>query len=127
MDTGKIINNYTYYEGFEDEPEIVLSTEVENMPVLHIWDGYFDDIFREPKLDGKGWTGFTRDYHQLEGAFGDDNEMLITEIDEYLNDLKTYATRCFDYDETKAVYDLLCSWLETAICNKCDKIIVKVV
>lgn len=109
MNTGKIIDNYTYYEGFEDEPEIIFKAEDENMQVLHIWDGYLDDMLREPNLDGKGWSGFTRDYHQLGGAFGDDNEMLITEIDEYLQDLKLYANRHFDYDETKAVYDLLCS------------------
>lgn len=127
MDTGKIIDNYTYYEGFEDEPEIIFKAEDENIQVLHIWDGYLDDMLREPNLDGKGWSGFTRDYHQLEGAFGDDNEMLITEIDEYLQDLKLYANRHFDYDETKAVYDLLCSWLETAICNKIARIYIKVV
>ena len=97
------------------------------MQVLHIWDGYLDDILREPKLDSKGWTCFTRDYHQLEGAFGDDNEMPITEIDEYLNDLKLYANWRFDYDETKAVYDLLYSWLETAIYNKCASVRIKVV
>lgn len=127
MDIGKTNDNYIYYEGFEDEPEIILSAENTNMQVLHIWDGYLDDILRNPKLDGKGWSGFTRDYHQLEGAFGDNNEMLITEIDEYLNDLKSYANRHFDYDDTKAVYDLLCSWLETAICNKCVGILIKVV
>lgn len=45
MGTGRIIDNYTYYEGFEDEPEIFFTAEDENMQVLHIWDGYLDDIF----------------------------------------------------------------------------------
>lgn len=127
MDTGKTVDNYIYYEGFEDEPEIILSTDDKNIQVLHIWDGYLSDILREPNVDGNGWTGFTRDYHQLEGAFGDEDEMLITEIDEYLDDLKSYGNRCFDYEETKDVYDLLCSWLETVIKNKSANIKIKVV
>lgn len=127
MDTGKIIDNYDFYEGFEDEPEIVFKSDDPNMPILHIWDGYFDDILREPNLDGKGWTGFTRDYHQCEGAFDDNgNETSITNILEYLSDLELYKNRSFDYGETKSVYELICSWLKTAIAKKCDKITLKV-
>ena len=127
MDTGKTIDNYKFFEGFEGEPEIVIEAEMTNMEILHIWDGYFDDIFREPNLDGNGWLGFTRDYHQCEGAFGDDSEAIITNISEYLEDLKLYEKRHFDYDETKEVYDLLCSWLENVLKNGYDRISVKVV
>ena len=127
MGTGKITDDYTYYEGFEDEPEVVFNALKADMKVLHIWDGYIDDILRDPNLAGQGWTGFTRDYHQCEGAFGDDDEGIIYDIPEYLNDLKSYATRSFDYDETEKVYNLLCSWLEEAVANQCDKILVKVI
>ncbi len=127
MDTGKITDNYKFFEGFEDEPEIVIKAENCNLQILHIWDGYFDDILREPNLDGNGWLGFTRDYHQCEGAFSDDAEAIITDIDEYLTDLKSYKNRHFDYDETKDVYDLLCSWLKNAIKNGCKKISIMVV
>lgn len=41
---------------------------VKKIEAIHIWEGYFDDIFDSPSLDGKGWKGFTRDYHQLEGV-----------------------------------------------------------
>lgn len=126
MDTGKTIDNYKFFEEFEGEPEIVLDSENPNMQILHIWDGYLDDILREPSLDGNGWLGFTRDYHQCEGAFGDDTEAIITDISEYLDDLKLYEKRHFDYDETKEVYDLLYSWLESAIKNGCKKILIKV-
>lgn len=127
MDTGKTIDNFKFYEGFEGEPEIVIKAENSDMQILHIWDGYFDDILREPKLDGNGWQGFTRDYHQCEGAFGDDSEAIITDINEYLSDLKSYQNRHFDYDDTKEVYDLLCSWLDNAIKNGFERISVKVV
>ena len=129
MDNGhwKIIDNYKYYEGFDGEPEIVIEAENTNMQVLHIWDGYLDDILREPILDGKGWHGFTRDYHQFEGTFSDDCEAIITDVSVYLDDLKLYEKRHFDYEETRAVYDLLCSWLEHALKNGCNNILVKVV
>ena len=127
MDTGKIIDNYKFFEGFEGEPEIVIEAENTNMPILHIWDGYLDDILREPSLEGEGWHGFTRDYHQCEGVFGDDSETIITDISEYLDDLKMYKKRHFDYDETREVFDLLCSWLENALENGHNRILVKVV
>lgn len=60
MGIGKIIDNDTFYEGYEGEPQIVLS--LADMEVLHIWEGYFEDIYGAPALDGKGWNGFTRDY-----------------------------------------------------------------
>ncbi len=127
MDTGKIIDNYEFYNGFDDEPEIVLEAENSNLQILHIWNGYLDDILREPNLNGKGWCGFTRDYHQCEGAFGEKSEVVITNITEYLADLKSYKNRHFDYDDTGDVYDLLCSWLENAIKNRCEKIFIRVV
>lgn len=42
MDIGNLKNNYTFYEGYEDEDEIVLYIETDE--AIHIWEGYFDDI-----------------------------------------------------------------------------------
>ena len=113
MDIGKT-DNYTFYEGYEDEPEIELFSNNQNMETLHIWDGFFLDLFGEPSLDGKGWNGFTRDYNQFEGAFGDDSEAVISDIDEYINDLKIYENREFKFSNTRDVYNLLLSWLNKA-------------
>lgn len=126
MDIGKI-DNFKFYEGYEDEPEIEFSTNDSNIETLHIWDGFFDDIFRKPNLDGKGWHGFTRDYHQCEGAFDDNGEAEITNIQEYIDDLKTYESRKFDYKETKDVYKLIYSWLNEAKNKNCKKIKVRVI
>ena len=127
MDTGKIRDNYKFFEVVDGEPEIVIEAENTDMQILHIWDGYLDDILREPNLDGNGWLGFTRDYHQCEGAFGDESKGSITNLIEYLDDLKLYADREFDYDDTRDVYNLLYSWLEEAINNRCEKITIKVI
>ena len=54
MDTGKIRDNYKFFEDFDGEPEIVIEAENTDMQILHICDGYFDDILREPNLDGNG-------------------------------------------------------------------------
>lgn len=125
MDIGKI-HNYKFYEGYGFEPEVELSTNVETMETLHIWDGFFMDIFGEPSLDGKGWHGFTRDYHQCEGAFDDAGEAVITDLQEYIDDLKIYENRKFDYEETKEVYDLICNWLNEAMKNNCS-VMVRVI
>ena len=124
MGIGKI-DNHKFYDGYEGEPEVELSANVETMEILHIWDGFFDDIFRDPSLDGKGWHGFTRDYHQCEGAF-DDGKGVITNLQEYIDDLKLYENRKFDYEDTKDVYDLLCRWLDEAQKNGCTEIQVTV-
>lgn len=113
MDIGNLKNNYTYYEGYEDECKIVLCIEADQ--AIHIWEGYFDDIYDTPTLDGNGWKGFTRDYHQFEGVFSEDGG--ITEIDpsEYLEDLMLYKEKTFEFEETTEVFNLMVSFLEEAI------------
>lgn len=113
MDIGNLKNNYTYYEGYEDEGKIVLCIEADQ--AIHIWEGYFDDIYDTPTLDGNGWKGFTRDYHQFEGVFSEDGG--ITEIDpsEYLEDLMLYKEKSFEFEETAEVFNLMVSFLEEAI------------
>ena len=113
MDIGNLKNNYTYYEGYEDEGKIVLCIEADQ--AIHIWEGYFDDIYDTPTLDGNGWKGFTRDYHQFEGVFSEDGG--ITEIDpsEYLEDLLLYKEKSFEFEETTEVFNLMVSFLEEAI------------
>lgn len=113
MDIGNLKNNYTYYEGYEGEGEIVLY--IEDDQAIHIWEGFFDDIYDAPSLDGNGWKGFTRDWHQFEGAFSEDGG--VYEIDdpiEYLEDLMLYEEKTFDFDETKDVFNLIASLLEKA-------------
>lgn len=113
MDIGNLKNNYTYYEGYEDEGKIVLCIEADQ--AVHIWEGYFDDIYDTPTLDGNGWKGFTRDYHQFEGVFSEDGG--ITEIDpsEYLEDLMLYKEKTFEFEETTEVFNLIVSFLEKAV------------
>lgn len=113
MDIGKTTDNYTFYEGYEGEPEIILA--LADTEVLHIWDGYFDDIYDTPSLDGKGWNGFTRDYHQNEGIFA--NGGCVAEINpkEYLEDLMLYKDKAFDFAETKQVFHLMVALFEKAV------------
>lgn len=126
MGIGKT-DNYKFYKGYEGEEEIELSTSDNSMETLHIWEGFFSDIFCEPTLDGKGWHGFTRDYNQFEGAFDDScSEAVITNLQEYIDDLKLYKNRKFKFEETKEVYDLICSWFDKAQKNNCKEVKVTV-
>lgn len=113
MDIGNLKNNYTFYEGYEDEDEIVLVIEADE--AIHIWEGYFDDIFDTPCLDGKGWKGFTRDYHQFEGVFSENGGIYEINPTEYLEDLMLYKEKTFEFDETEEVFNLLTALLEKAI------------
>ena len=124
MGIGKT-DNYRFYDGFEGEEEIMFSVNSESMETLHIWDGYFSDIFGNPPLDGKGWHGFTRDYNQCEGAFDDYEETSITNLQEYIDDLKNYKNKEFRFEETKEVYELIYAWLIDAQ-EKCGEIKVTV-
>lgn len=118
MDTGLLRNNYTFYEGFEGEKEIILSLESDQEISIHLWSGYLDDILREPTLNGSAWTGFTRDYHQLEGAFSEEGNSVAVDPTEYLNDLQQYTGRNFDEPETAEVIQLMITFLEYAIKEK---------
>lgn len=113
MDIGKITDNDTFYAGYEGETEIILS--IPNSDTIHIWEGYFDDIFDTPSLDGNGWKGFTRDFHQMEGAFADDNPKTDMNVIEYFEDLVQYKNKTFDYDETAQVFELMMSLFKKAI------------
>jgi len=110
-DAVKTNDNYTFYEGYEGEPEIILSLAEQS---LHIWDGYFDDIYGAPPLDGNGWSGFTRDYNQIEGIFSDDEAAEINP-EEYLNDLMQYKDKSFDFKETALVFAAMTELFEKAI------------
>lgn len=54
-----------YYEGYEDEPEIIFV--IENNGIvrkrLGIWEGYFNDILDDLSPTDEGWTGITYYFH----------------------------------------------------------------
>ncbi|MDO4483582.1 MAG: hypothetical protein Q4C54_03855 [Clostridia bacterium] len=91
-----------YYHGCEGEEEVIISLDSNPLFNIHLWIGYLDDILNNPDLSGIGWNGFTRDYHQLEGAFSTKTDMCrVYSTQEYLEDLLQYKERNFDYPETK--------------------------
>ena len=115
MDIGLLRNNTTYYDGFEGEDEVVLSLKTDPEVSIHIWVGYLDDILSNPVLNGSKWTGLTRDYHQLEGAFSEEGESAEASPEEYLNDLQQYTGRKYDEPETEEVFQLIITFLQYAI------------
>ena len=116
MDIGRIKNNDTFYKGYEGEPQIMVSIKGDEELCLHIWDGYFEDIFGHPSIDGKGWIGFTRDYNQMEGVFSGETDCCeIVSPEEYLKDLSACQINTFQYEETKQAAELLCEFLRYAV------------
>lgn len=117
MDTGKLINNNAFYEGYEGEPEIVLTIQEVPAYSIHLWEGYFDDIFEPPIIDGKGWTGFTRDIQQMEGVFSSSGTSAHINASEYLDDLMSYDGKVFEYVESSDAFALIADFLRYAINN----------
>lgn len=117
MDIGKIKGNYTFCDGYEGEPQITLTIKDDEDIHIHLWDEYFDDIFGNPPLDGNGWTGFTKDYNQLEGVFAENADYCEIMPEEYLTDLSAYKGKTFDFEETADAVNLICELLQYAIDN----------
>ncbi len=125
MDIGNLKNNTFFYEGYEGKPEIVLSATENEDCNIHLWEGYFDDIFANPSLDGLGWKGFTRDIHQMEGIFNSDITSAKIDAQEYLEDLLIYTNKNFDYDESADALALLVNFLKFAIRNNYSVSVMK--
>ena len=112
MDTGKHKDDYTFYNGFEGEKEVIITLM---NSTFHIWDGYFEDIFGNPISTNEGWSGFTRDYNEFINAFDDECIECAIPPKEYLEDAKLYINAKFSYEETKDVLKNLVSILTEAI------------
>lgn len=121
MDIGMLKNNYTFYDGYEDEPEVELYFSENKEFNIHIWSGYISDIYDEPIFDGTEWTGFTRDYQQEVGTY--EATGIEINVSEYLNDLLQYNDKHFRLEETSDCFNLLRYFLEYA---KHNNIAVKV-
>lgn len=115
MDIGTLFNNTEFYDGFEDEHEIELFIGEKPELSIHIWEGYFSDIFSEPSFAEKGWYGFTRDFQQCERTF--EEKEVVVDVDEYYLDLMNYKDKKFRFEETKECYNLLCAFFEYAKAN----------
>ncbi len=109
MGTGKQNDNYTFYDGYEGETEVVFTSEQDS---LHIWDGYIADIFGEPKINGKGWKGLTRDFNECSGPFSDSETAFQINVKEYLEDAISYKGKEAEFEETSDVLDTLIGWFE---------------
>lgn len=116
MDIGKIKDDYSFYEGYEGEPQITLSILGDDIRI-HFWDGYFEDLFGTPPLNGEGWIGFTRDYNQLEGAFLADSGYAEVNPEDYLRDVVSCCEKSFAYEETAQAGALLRDFLQYAVDN----------
>lgn len=114
IDIGMFKNNYDFYNGYEGECEVVLSIKSNQKLMLHIWEGYFEDIFGKPVFNENGWNGFTRDYQEGMGVFSEDGKNIIVNIKEYLADLKHYEDEFFPYEATRACLNLLIVFFEYA-------------
>lgn len=109
------------YEGFEGYDEYDFIAVDDNNNVLYFikaWEGFVDEIFREPDLSGKGWIGFTKLYQ--EGILGDsytrNNPFIVDNNEEFYNDLLNYNNLNLE-KEAKELYEGLLELVKLCIDN----------
>lgn len=99
--------NYTYYDGFEGEPEYIFCLYAGDCftEKIHIWDGYFSDIINTIKPTENGWTSLTEYYH-LCIDFDNDN-WKIPDIPSALRQLKNIDTSKIKFPKSHDVLKIL--------------------
>ena len=112
MNVDRMRNNTEFYNGFEYEPEIELKIAEKPDISIHIWDGYFCDIFSNPDFHENGWTGFTRDFQEEVRTY--DSKETRIDVSEYLSDLMTYRYNQFEITKTNKCLELMCEFLKYA-------------
>ncbi len=114
MDIGKLKNNEQYCAWWP-EPEVVLSLKENPEFNLHIWNGYFAEIFEDAIFTDNLWVGFTRDYQEDKGGW--DKATEIENIDEYIWDMLRYKEKKYAPIWQKCVpevFDLIVDFLTYA-------------
>ena len=113
---GKFNIKTDFYSGYEGEREIILTMDKQDVPSLHIWDGFWWDVFDKCELPGYNWKGFTKDY-QLDVRTWDwetFEKVKIENINEYIEDVKGYLNLKFDFPETSEAIHSLYDYLSYA-------------
>ena len=110
---GKFKIKTDFYSGYEGEREIILTMDKQDVPSLHIWGGFWSDVFDKCEFPGDNWKGFTKD-SQLDVRTWDwetFEKVKIENIDEYIEDVKGYLNFAFDFPETSEAIHSLYNYL----------------
>ncbi|MDE6833380.1 MAG: hypothetical protein K2J39_03910 [Ruminococcus sp.] len=112
-----MIENYTYYDGFESEPEYTFCLYDGNKPVekIHLWAGYFCDILDIIPPDKDGWTGLA-EYYQLSLEF-ENNYWKVPDILTALYQLENIDTSKINFPESHEVLEILIDMFKKACEN----------
>jgi hypothetical protein len=94
--------NTDFYAGYEGEGEIKVMLAGCEDTALHIWDGYFNDLFGGPRI-GRDWIGFAKDYNEGTRTFSSGPVIRVRDLPEYASDLRRRESSEFSYPETKDV------------------------
>ena len=114
MDIGKLNIRFDFTEGYGDEPFITFRMNNTDANTLCIWEGLFADLLDSPDLSGKGWKGFTRDFHEYKGIWSEEGEEIEIKLNEYYGDIVQYLDGSFRYEETGEMLSALCRYLTFA-------------
>ncbi|MDE6426347.1 MAG: hypothetical protein K2K89_09475 [Ruminococcus sp.] len=102
-----MMENFSYYNGFEGEPEYTFCLYDGNFPVekIHLWDGYFCDIIETVAPTQNGWTSLAEYYHMCID-FDNDN-WKVPDIKSALQQLKSIDTSKIRFPKSHEVLKIL--------------------
>ena len=116
--------NYSYYNGFEGEPEIQFIYKKNNeIKIFVIWEGYFDQIMKLIKPDKNGWKGITYYYHMHIGWYEEDF-WLIKDLQMTLNQFESIDKQQLKNEAAETLTEI-CNIIRKAIDNKAEVFIVR--
>ncbi len=106
--------DYTFYSGFEGEPEIRFIAKKDNYEcAIALWEGYFDRIMSLINPESTGWTGIAYIYHMDIGWYDDEIWELKDIQDAYH---KFISINIADLDEIiQKMLVVICDFLKMAM------------
>lgn len=108
------INN-VFYKGYEGEKEIrFIKGNEENIEIISIWDGFFNDILEQITPAEKGWEGLAYYYHLCIGWY-EHSPWEIPDTKNALEQLKSFRSSDFRFERSKDVLETICTFLSNAI------------
>ncbi|WP_051684991.1 hypothetical protein [Clostridium sp. KNHs205] len=109
----KLINDF--YKGYEGENEIRFIKECENdVEVLSIWDGYFNDIMEQFKPTEKGWEGLAYYYHLHIGWY-ENSPWEILDLESVLQQFRSVEQTILRFEKSSEVLSAICRFILDAI------------
>jgi len=97
-----------FYNGYEGEPEIqiIKRCNQEEVVLLRIWTGFFDNIMSAVEPEETGWTSLAY-YYNLDIGWYEESPWLLKDIKAAINQLKSIDVDELSRDEVEVLVEII--------------------